>query len=474
MGAQKVFKVISGPLGVRKTPNGDRATTTLRTGDEITVDPDSGTEAGDYKWWKHDAGWSAEYSLVDGTRLLLDISDRDPNEPRQFRVIFSGLSIRDRPNGLKTRKKLTAGTVIKVDPKSVVEGKYIWWQHADGWSPERNVAGTEIFMREVFDVPRVGKDGKPLERIQLPADIKERGKVTMQVARPERICYAAGNRNSYLRNLKRGETVMVDMSTLQEIEGYYWLKHESGWTLWQDVYGQDVVLGEPGTIPGLVYIGPEGPRREELPGLGQMVTMLPADLKQVRYFQYFGNNVFAVAVAGSMYDYSQGLHGGLDFGIWTSDPTNIPVFAGVEGTFVKVEYSKDRRNDRVFVQNGDYTFIYQHVTNMRDLGKGTRITPETQLAVIHHESQGGWNHLHFEVRYLNDWIINPLWLMTPDVLDQIITAYPPDKPNINWKQLPTVYNFFYKTPDWDQWTTPLDQPILKLKGARIGPRTKKK
>ncbi len=470
MAEPKRYKVIDGPVGIRSGgPDGTRTTARLGQGEEVVVMGEP-VEKNGYFWVQHAQGWSAVKTSADDEVYMLDISNRDPNAPRRFRVWASQISVRGTPNGQRLPTKLFKGTEVVADPKSRTEtGNYVWWQHPKGWSAECSVDGKEIYMKEVFDVPPPAAFD-PAKKVALSDYFK--GKVFVQLAQATKVRSKPSTdpRGMVLITLTRGKAVEIDMSTLTEADGYYWARHEMGWSPIQSLDGKTIFMAQPGTIPGLPYIGPDGPKVDDLPGLKALVTRMPIDLTDIQWFQYFGNNMWAYTQGKAYgYDrYSQALHGGLDFG--NSLKAGIKVHAGIEGEFIKAEYPK-KNNARVLIKNGDYTFIYQHITSIQSFAPGQKISPDTVLANIeHHSIDQGWDHLHFEVRYMNDWIINPLLLLTPDLYNQIITRFKPDKPNENFGKLPTVYNFFYKTDKWTKWTTPLDQPMIKLAGDPIGPR----
>src|SRR5690606_30792564 len=69
------FRVWSGLLSIRDTPNGARLPKKLYRKAEIEVDPHSRTELGGYIWWKHDEGWSAERNLLGNQIYLKEIFD---------------------------------------------------------------------------------------------------------------------------------------------------------------------------------------------------------------------------------------------------------------------------------------------------------------------------------------------------------------------------------------------------------------
>lgn len=463
------YKVVDGPISIRKEPDGQRLAAQLLHGEEIEIVSDP-VEAGGFVWVQHKRGWSASGTREGDEIFMLDISNRPPDAPRIFRVWAQSLSIRDAPNGKRLTKKLPRKTEITVDPQSRTEaGGYIWWKHDSGWSAECSANGRELFMKEVFDEPPTARLD-PAKRVELPAHYK--GKMTLQIAQQTKVRDKPSTdpRGMIIILLKRGKTVEVDMNTLTEADGYYWVRHDLGWSAVQSIDGTDVFMAEPGTIAGLPYIGPDGPKAEDLPSYKALFSRYPVDLSDVQWFQYFGNNMWAYTKGKSYgYDrYSQGLHGGLDFG--NSAQPGVRIYAGMVGEYIKTEYTR-RNNTRIFLKNGPYTVIYQHITNCRAFTPGQAIMPDTVLAEIeHHTIDNGWDHLHLEVRFMEDWIINPLLLLPETMYNQLTARFKPDKPNTDYKNTESAYNFFYKTDAWTKWTTPLDQPMIRLAGDPIGPR----
>jgi hypothetical protein len=470
MSNPKRYKVIEGPLGIRKAAGGEALSIKLAQGDEITVSSEP-VSSGGYIWLEHDKGWSALGDDDGSDVFMLDISNRDPNAERIFRVWAANISIRETPNGIRKPERLYSKMELKVDPASRTEQDgYVWWKHDKGWTAERSINSYEIFMKEVFDKPAPGPLS-PDKKVTIPAHWKD--KMNLQVAADVKARGepSTNSKGLIIRNIQRGAVLVCDMSTLTEADNYYWVRHDSGWSAIQSLDGKTVFLAEAGTIPGLVAIGPQGPKAVDLPELGTLITQLPVRLTDTQWFQYYGNNMYAMQNGPKYgYDaYSQGLHGGLDFG---NNFKPVPVFAGLEAKYLKTEYFRPN-NARIWLQAGDYTIIYQHITNIRSFAPGQIITPDTQLADIEHFSiNKGWNHLHFEIRFMKDWIINPLLMMSPELVKQTIDRFNPLKPNEGYKaDFPkSKLNFFYTTDTYTKWSTPLDQPMIRLSGPVIGPR----
>lgn len=470
MADKKVYKVIDGPLSIRKTANGEGLREKLAQGVEIEGIGETVIE-GDYIWVQHDKGWSAFGEADGGETYMQDISDRDPNAPRIFRIWTSRLSIREKPSGTRLAEKLYRKTEISVDPQSRTEvGNYVWWKHDKGWSAECSTNGYQIFMKEVFDkVAATPLD--PSKKVKIPEHWK--GTFFLQVAQNVKVRGEPSTdpRGLVIRTVKRGKVLECDMDTLIEADYYYWVRHDLGWSAITSIDGKAVFLAEPGTIPGLVAIGPNGPKAEDLPGYQALFTQFPVNLDDTHWFQYFGNNMFAMR-KGTAYGYdryAQGLHAGLDFG--NSDKP-VPIYAGLEAEYVKTDYPSPN-NRKIYLKKDDYIIIYQHIAMAHSFTEGQIITPDTQLGLVEHYSiNNGWNHLHFEIRFMKDWIINPLHLFTPELYAQLVKKFKPEKPNTGYQRdFPkSKSNFFYLTETWTKWTTPLEQPMIKLAGPVIGPR----
>lgn len=476
MAEQKRYQIIDGPLSIRHAANGTRTGSSLSQGAEITSSAEPVT-SGDYIWIEHERGWSAMGTADQSEMYMLDITDRDPNAKRRFRVWTGVLSIRETANGKRLVKKLYRKTELEVDPNSRTElGGYVWWQHDLGWSAERNQLGNQIYLKEVFDTPEttVVTVVEPVVE-QKKATIPDTwtGIKTLQVVDGVKVRGqpSTNPRGLIIRTVSRGTALDCNMDSLREADGYYWVRHTQGWSAIQSTDGSSVFLVEPGSIPGLISIGADGPKAEDLPNYRTMFTRLPVSLDDIQWFQYYGNNMFAMR-NGKNYNYdgySQGLHGGLDFG---NSIRPKPIYAGTDAEFVKMEYTS-RNNRKLILKKDDYTIIYQHIAQPRHFNEGDIITPDTQLGVIeHHSIDNGWDHLHFEVRFMKDWIVNPLLLISEDLYDQLTARFNPLKPNSSYKRdFPkSTKNFFYHTDTWTKWVMPLDQPMIKRAGDVIGPR----
>lgn len=392
-------------------------------------------------------------------------------ENKRFKVVNGPLSIRDDANGQRIGETLSYGTELDVVPDSRTEaGGYVWWQHEKGWSAESTIDGRVIYMNEIFDTTSDGEDPGTEAPKTPPKPDNPGGTAVMGVANAVKVRYTPSTNPNlgYIRMLSPGDTVTVDFDTLTFADNYWWLKHEIGWSAWQNVDGSEIYLALPGTVPGVLVIGENGPNKEDVPELGSLILRLPVNLKQIQWFQYFGNNVYAYRY-GKKYNYdgySQGLHGGLDLG--NSLQSGVPIYAGIHAKYDGLDAARNG-NWRVRLRTDEYLIIYQHITRPRPFSPGQEITPDTVIAEIQTTAQGGSDHLHFEIRLLKKWIINPLLLMPDEMINSLTDRFNPARLRTNNVTDSELY-YFYKTPDWTKWTTPLDQPFIKLAGDPVGPR----
>lgn len=237
--------------------------------------------------------------------------------------------------------------------------------------------------------------------------------------------------------LHMGERVVVLNSSRTETEGFVWFRHRGGWSAERTSDRREVYLvdvDDPLPLPAFQF------------------QRLPLDLNLQQWLYYYGNTVFAFRYGeqNNYNGYSQGLHGGLDFG----HPGGIPVYAGVNGIW-------DGRGsafgpNRVDVVIGDYRIIYGHVAKPANIPRGTPVNPNTIVGEI----DFGQRHMHLEIRYQNqNYILNPFIFMSQAMRDALITKFPPEGDYA-----------FYSSPRWQQWLTPFDQPTIIRGGPVIGPK----
>ena len=136
----------------------------------------------------------------------------------------------------------------------------------------------------------------------------------------------------------------------------------------------------------------------------------PVDLWDIDWVQPFGDTIFSRQYGHNHnYDeYSQGWHGGLDFGI-NEDRSGIsvPVYAGLIGTVERVT------SDSVWLRHGSYQIGYQHLESIpRRLQVGDNVDPWEYLGAISRTAFPRDNiHVHIEVRMHNKYLVNPAQIM---------------------------------------------------------------
>lgn len=239
--------------------------------------------------------------------------------------------------------------------------------------------------------------------------------------------------------LRQGEQIEAQVNSRTERVGFVWWQHRTGWSAERKLDNSEVFLVDMNT---------------PLPPPPFIFERSPVGLDEMRWFYYYGNTVFAYRY-GTQHNYngySQGLHGGLDYG----HPGGIPIYAGVNGVF---DYSGSERAfgpNRVDILIGDYRIIYGHVSRPVSLARGTRVNPNTVVGTMDYGAQ----HMHLEIRYQNEaYILNPLQFMTEAMRNALISKFPPEG----------IYDF-YSSPRWQRWLTPLDQPTIIRGGPVIGPK----
>ncbi len=443
MVAKQMFRVTT-HLSIWTEPalTGQRLPNGLLPGAEIEVDPASRREANGYIWWRHADGWSAERRL-DGTAIFMVAISAASNpklniteDPTRFTVI-QYLSVRTQP-GLSsprlTSTLLRPGTIIEVNPGSRRElDGYIWWRHAEGWSAERKLDGSAIFLEAIStNLPKT------------PESPEEASSRRFSVLKPLSIRSAPSLSAQQLGNgLSVGQIIKVDANSRREAGGYIWWQHSQGWSAERNTLDTLVFLGEPQTASPH---NPDGSINVDgLPHRDRLFQRLPVDFHRVQWVQYFGNTTFAYENGRerNYHTFSQGLHAGIDLG--NTNPAGIPVYAGINGTFIRNSHFG------IGVHSGEYVVIYRHLHNVL-YHKDDIVTPDTVLGEMN-----TLNHLHLEVRYdLEQWIVNPLLLMPANIRDGIMTRF-------------SDYNEHFQS--WYEWRTPLDQPVLQLGGPTIGPTT---
>lgn len=478
MTLKKRFRIIDGPLSVRAEPRLSAVRRgELAIGGELDVDASTRREADGFIWWQHAAGWSAERRLDNRFVFLQEIATPTPtpqapdtpSATRTFKVVDGPVSIRAEP----TRSAMRLGEIpnggllqVRSDSRREAEG-YIWWQHALGWSAERTVDGSYVIMQETTETPTVPDESgtrpplptppPPTEPPTTPRYFRVSAPLVNVRANPS----AAGAK---LGEMKKGDEISTRLGDRTEANGFVWWRHTAGWSVEKRIDDSEVYMERINALtPPLPTIGQDG-RTVTLPDgktfvAQEFVKRSLMDVASIQWVQYFGNSQFAQRIwaeGKQWYKYSQGLHGGFDYG---SSRFGTPLYAGVDGQVLNVF-----RNAATYTPNyvqvtvGPYLLIYGHLTNVPDLQKGQWITPDT---IVGYVDAGGQNHLHFEVRYQSWWIVNPLLVMTPDARDPLLSRYS------------DYASHFYRDATWSQWVDPFDQPVLRLSGPLIGPHSRR-
>jgi hypothetical protein len=477
---QKRFRVRTDRLSVRSQPEPDGEfllDAVLNQGSEILVDADAWMETNGFRWWFHGAGWSAETSLETGLQFLQDLTPEIPraaappvDEPgsfqppdaegvdtvpapniiprKLFRVLSPTLHVRSQPSlGQRaSSSKLRAGQEIdpRADAWREADG-YVWWQHGAGWSVERTIDGRQRFLLDLNpEVARIETDDltrAPTPRPTVPRpgprpDELQRFRV---VALGVTIRDEPNSDAIRVGRLRQGEELLLSdhPSYRVEADGFVWRRHEQGWSAERSLDGKEEYL---------LSI-------DALPLLGQLIRRHPVRLEEIDWVQYYGNTSFAqrYGIYHNYHRFSQGLHSGLDYGVFSRSAANPPIFAGLEGLFAGrgLKYGPNR----VDVLVGDYRIIYGHIGRPVRLPRQALVKPDTVMGVIENSRL----HLHLEVRYRDRYILNPLLLMPPDLADEFISRFPPEPQT------------FVRTDLWQKWLTPYDQPVIRLGGEVIGP-----
>ncbi len=365
---QKLFRVGSSQVRVRSDPT-LRGTHIkwLNPGEIVEVEADSRTEADGYVWWQHDAGWSAERSLLGEDVFLIDV----PPEPE---VIVS-------PTPTTPAPSPTPSTPAPATPTPT--------------TPETPSESQPPPAKMPFKVASV--------------KVRVRSKPNLQ--------------GTMIKWLDPGTLLDCDGNSRTEADGYVWWQHNEGWSAERNIVGSEVYLVDPSVVVDIpAPRSNDPPTVDALPLRDSLFVRQPVDMAQLLWWQYFGNNVFAWNLwkqGTTWYKYAQSLHGGLDFG--NSRERGVPVYAGVNGTFKFHDRNYTRPNG-LWVKVGDYTIIYGHLTNPRLYRVGDPITPDTVMGEIDY---GGQNHVHLEVRYRDRWIINPLLLMPEAMRNALIARFKP-------------------------------------------------
>lgn len=359
---------------------------------------------------------------------------------RTFRVINAPLNIRNAPgiNGTTVIGTFAVNqTFTEIGEPREVDG-FRWIQHERGWSAERSLTDGRVFAELVTE-------SAPAAAPQAAA------RRTLRVTTPVLNIRSAPSLSApVLGGALSGER-LTETAEAQEADGFRWIRHERGWSAERtldssEIYAVEVQESTPITPPERVEL-PDGTSFTP----AELITRLPIALGQIQWIQYFGNTRFAYNLTTDRnvqrrraYLYAQGLHGGLDLGNPNAD---VSVFAGMTGRVTAVRLNTDSYAPNfVMITNGAYTVIYGHIANVA-VSLGQTVTPDTRLATVDTAHNGANAHLHLEVRYQGQWIINPLLVMRADLRQTLLDKFD---------------NYAAEFQPFDKWQTPLDQPVLRL------------
>lgn len=268
--------------------------------------------------------------------------------------------------------------------------------------------------------------------------------------------------------LQTGQKVEVFIDSRTVNDSFVWWRHQLGWSAvgpedaslpqFMEEVPPDPILTDPVNVPGRTIMLPTGRTIERT----FIFTRHPMKLDDMVWGQHFGNTEFAFNLGSHRdvkrrddYFYSQGLHGGIDFG---NNTPGTPLVAGIEGTIESIDRNgRFYRPGSVRVKTGEFLVIYGHTADIPGaLRKDDPVGPETLLGC----TEISQNHLHLEIRH-KSWILNPLLFMSQTFSQALI-----DKIGNTSR--------FYSDPNWTQWQTPFDQPVIRLSDPAtvvlIGPR----
>ncbi len=481
------FRVTDGPLSIRDSAS---ATGTWRgqmdNGTEIVVQADSRTEADGFVWWQHSLGWSAERK-TDGSKTYMtavgDVDSAPDTGTQTFKVTDGPLSIRDRASATGTwRGQMQNGTeiVVQADSRTEADG-FVWWRHNLGWSAERKTDGSKTYLTLVSASVPADPTPDPIDPVPAdptpdPIDPVPSGQdLYFRIDTKVSIRDQASTGGKYLESLNAGDEITVAEGSYTDADGYRWRQHVHGWSAEYKLVSGERFMTQ---IPARTKDDPPAPDQDPIIGeTGQTVTLSdgttatmqqfisrqPMGLDQVQWIQYFGNTKFAYRIWSEdkrWYEYSQSLHAGFDYG---NSNAQIPFYAGVNGTVIQLHTnSSTYAPNYLRVAVGPYLLIYGHIASPPVLQAGDKVHPDM---IIGYNDPTGQQHLHFEVRYKDIHIVNPLLVMQAALRDAIMQK---------WSDYSKQ---FYSGNGYSQWQTPLDQPVLRLSSRPatiIGPHAEGK
>ena len=379
------------------------------------------------------------------------VESKPITDTKTFVVVKGPVYIRSAPTlapGTKTEGLwLRYEQTVDVDATSRTESEgYVWWRHQDGWSAERSLDRQQVFMVEAQ--PVAGAAVTVTETVSETA-AQPRGLETFAPTHTK-MFYVIDGPVSWRtaptleprvllkgKVWRTGQTVEVDALSRTESEGYVWWRHQDGWSAERSLSNPPQVLMVEENV---------------LLGAADLFARLPLDFDAIQWTHYYGNTTFAYEHGQEHnYDsYSQGLHGGVDFGQVGGAPVCASIRADLNPVCTYVGDQRAFTPNRVDVQVGQYLIIFGHLANPDVSLVGKSVTPDTVLGSI----DAGAGHVHIEIRRGNK-ILNPLNFI-PDALRNALLA-----------RFSPAGDF---QPNNGQWESALDQPDITIGGGLIGPR----
>lgn len=258
------FRVLT-KLSVRATPDDnamrvrdeDGTTVFLQEGEIITVLSEATVDpSGDYIWWQHERGWSAEretkedgavfmvpfeatstaeFKLPDGLPQLHTFHEPIPYRVRDTLSVRQGHNI-GASRVQKDGEDLYLAPGMQINATARFEGAlYIWLQHEHGWSAERERASDgQIYMTPI--TADTGTEETPTQpsRPGLP-DVESFPEPQHYIVQTTLSVRTEPYANAS-RVMSNGEILMLDAGTVikavarSESGKHVWLKHERGWS----------------------------------------------------------------------------------------------------------------------------------------------------------------------------------------------------------------------------------------------------
>lgn len=152
-------------------------------------------------------------------------------EQKRFRVT-TVLSVRTAPNlnGARLPESLQPGVEIDVeaDSRQEVDG-FVWWKHNAGWSAERRIDGAQIFMEPVMVKTAQTGTAIPAKYYRVTRSLSVRAQPGLNGQRlPD--------------PLEPDTEIEIDPESRQEVDGFIWWKHGTGWSAERSTDGAHIFM----------------------------------------------------------------------------------------------------------------------------------------------------------------------------------------------------------------------------------------